>query len=142
MAIINFTKEHLSKLKEHIATLVLDGTIINGPMGQSYDVFALVNAMSIKSLQTLFNHLGTRKANLSVSDEWVENPNAEEIAKIEFVMETVSLIIGFKRKEQENKDNARELARLEKQIAELEESQKTPQQLLAELKAKAATLSE
>lgn len=142
MVTINFTKEHLAKLKENIATLVLDGTIINGPMGQSYDAFALVNAMSIKSLQTLSGFLGTKKANLSASDEWVENPNAEEIAKIDFLMETVSLIIGFKRKEMERKDNARELARIEKQIAELEESQKTPQQMLAELKAKAATLSE
>ena len=142
MATINFTKEHLAKLKENIATLVLDGTIINGPMGQSYDAFALVNAMSIKSLQTLSGFLGTKKANLSTTDEWVENPNAEEIAKIDFIMETVSLIIGFKRKEMERKDNARELARIEKQIAELEESQKTPQQMLAELKAKAATLSE
>ena len=142
MATINFTKEHLAKLKENIATLVLDGTIINGHMGQSYDAFALVNAMSIKSLQTLSGFLGTKKANLSTTDEWVENPNAEEIAKIDFIMETVSLIIGFKRKEMERKDNARELARIEKQIAELEESQKTPQQMLAELKAKAATLSE
>jgi len=142
MATINFTKEHLAKLKENIATIVLDGTIVNGPMGQSYDAFSLVNATSIKSLQTLSGFLGTRKANLSASDEWVENPNAEEIAKIDFLLETISLIIGFKRKEQERKDNARELARVEKQIAELEEAQKTPQELIAELKAKAATLSQ
>ena len=142
MVTINFTKEHLAKLKDNLATMVLEGTIVNGPMGQSYDAFALVNAMSIKSLQSLSGQLGTKKANLSISDEWVENPNAAEIAKIDFIMETVSLIIGFKRKEQERRDNARERARLEKQISDLEEAQKTPQELLAELKAKAAALGD
>ena len=139
---INFTKEHLAQLKANIATLVLDGTIINGPMGQTYDAFSLVNTLSIKSLQALSGYLSTVKAKLSVSDEWVENPNQEEINKIEFLLETVSLVIGFKRKEQERKDNARELARVEKQIEELEAAQKSPQQLLEELKAKAASLSE
>lgn len=139
---INFTKEHLSKLKDNVATLVLDGTIISGPMGQTYDAFSLVNTLSIKSLQALSGYLSTVKAKLSVSDEWVENPNQEEINKIEFLLETVSLVIGFKRKEQERKDNARELARVEKQIEELEAAQKSPQQLLEELKAKAASLSE
>lgn len=142
MATINFTKEHLSKLKDNVATLVLDGTIINGPMGQTYDAFSLVNTLSIKSLQALSGYLSTVKAKLSVSDEWVENPNQEEINKIDFLLETVSLVIGFKRKEQERKDNARELARVEKQIEELEAAQKSPQQLLEELKAKAASLSE
>ena len=139
---INFTNEHLSKLKDNVATLVLDGTIINGPMGQTYDAFSLVNTLSIKSLQALSGYLSTVKAKLSVSDEWVENPNQEEINKIDFLLETVSLVIGFKRKEQERKDNARELARVEKQIEELEAAQKSPQQLLEELKAKAASLSE
>lgn len=142
MATINFTKEHLAKLKENIATMVLDRTIVNGPMGQSYDACSLVNEMTITSLQSLSTQLVAKKAKLSISDEWVENPNVEEIAKIDFILETISLVIGFKRKEQECKDNARERARLEKQILDLEEAQKTPQELLAELKAKAAALSE
>ena len=142
MATINFTKEHLTKLKENIATMVLDRIIVNGPMGQSYDACSLVNEMTITSLQSLSAQLVAKKAKLSISDEWVENPNATEIAKIDFILETISLIIGFKRKEQERKDNARERARLEKQISDLEEAQKTPQELLAELKAKAAALGE
>ncbi len=139
---INFTKEHLSKLKDNIAALVLDGTIINGPMGQTYDAFSLANTLSIKSLQALSAHLNAVKAKLSVADEWVENPNQDKINELDFILETVSLIIGFKRKEQERKDNARERERIEKQIAELENAQKSPQQLLDELKAKAASLSE
>ena len=55
-------------------------------------------------------------------------------------MDTISLIIGYKLKQQEDADNAREKARLEKQLSELEEAQKTPGELIAELKAKIASL--
>ena len=139
---INFTKEHLDKLRSNIADLIIDGVIVNGPMGQSYDGFSLMNTLSIKSLSALSAYVGKRKADLSVEDEWVENPNSKEIKELQFIQDTISLIIGYKRKQQELADNAREKARLEKQIAELEESQKTPAELLAELKAKAAALDE
>ena len=137
---INFTKDHLANLKANIADLVLGGTIINGPMGQSYDVFNLVNTLSISSLRSLSAFLGKKKANLSVNDEWLENPNAEEVQELEFLMDTISLIIGYKLKQQEDADNAREKARLEKQLSELEEAQKTPSELIAELKVKIASL--
>lgn len=139
---INFTKEHLATLRSNIADLIIDGVIINGPMGQSYDGFSLMNTLSIKSLVSLSAYIGKKKADLSVEDEWIENPNTEEVKRLQFIMETISLIIGYKRKQQELADNAREKARLEKQIAELEESQKTPAELLAELKAKAAALDD
>ena len=139
---INFTKEHLATLRSNIADLIIDGAIINGPMGQSYDGFSLMNTLSIKSLASLSAYIGKKKADLSVEDVWIENPNAEEVKRLQFIKETISLIIGYKRKQQELADNAREKARLEKQITELEESQKTPAELLAELKAKAAALDD
>lgn len=137
---INFTKEHLATLKANIADLVLNATIINGPMGQSYDVFNLANTLSITSLQTLSSFLAKKRASLSASNEWVENPNKKEIEELDFLMSTISLIIGYKLKQQEIADNAREKARLESQLSELKESQKTPGELIAELEAKIASI--
>lgn len=138
---INFTKEHLANLKANIAELVLAGTVINGPMGQSYDVFNLVNTLSISSLRSLSGFLGKKKASLSTDDEWVENPHQEEVKELQFLIDTISLVIGYKLKAQEEADNAREKARLEKQLNELKESQKTPGQLIAELEAKIAAIN-
>ena len=133
---INFTKEHLAQLKANIAELVLNGTIINGPMGQNYDIFAIVNNLSIASLRTISAFLQKKKASLSVDDEWVENPHKAEVEELTFIIDTISLVIGYKLKNIEIEDNAREKARLEKQLNELKESQKTPAELIAELEAK------
>lgn len=140
MAKINFTKEHLANLKDNIAKLVLNGTIVNGPMGQSYDVFNLANTLSISSLRALSAFLSKKKASLSVGDEWLENPHQKEVEELTFLIDTISLIIGYKLKQQEDNDNAREKARLEKQLNDLEESQKTPSELIAELRAKIAAI--
>lgn len=133
---INFTKEHLAKLKANIAELVLNGTIIAGPMGQNYDIFNIANTLSVASLRTISAFLQKKKANLSAGDEWVENPHEEEVKELQFIIDTISLVIGYKLKNIELEDNAREKARLEKQLAELKESQKTPAELIAEIEAK------
>lgn len=133
---INFTKEHLAALKANIAELVLRGTIIPGPVGQSYDIFNIVNTLSTTSLRTISAFLQKKKAGLSVDDEWVENPHKAEVEELQFVIDTISLVIGYKLKNIEIEDNLREKARLEKQLNELKESQKTPAELIAELEAK------
>lgn len=138
---INFTTEHLNKLKANIAELVLNGTVITGPMGQTYDIFNLANTLSISSLRSLSAFLSKKKASLSVDDEWLANPHQAEVEELSFLIETISLIIGYKLKEQEISENERERERLEKQLNELKQSQKSPAELIAELEAKITALN-
>ena len=73
MGKINFTKEHLANLKANIAELVLNGTIINGPMGQSYDIFNIVNTLSIASNHSLHLRALAVRGHRSATDIFEES---------------------------------------------------------------------
>ena len=134
MAKINFTKNDEQMLRSFIADSVLKGTIYNGIMGQTYTAYDLVNRLSISSLRSLSNYIQTTIVKLSITDEWIENPNAEEIAQLELNKKFVSLVIGWKLYQQEVEENAKEKARLTKQLNDLVEAQKSPEDLIAELR--------
>ena len=137
---INFTKDNENELRSLISDSVLNKCIYTGPMGQEYDVFNLVNGMAVSSLRSLSQFVQNKISKLSVADEWIDNPNADEIANLETEKKLLSLIIGWKLYQQEITENAREKERLTKQLNELIESQKTPEDLIAELKAKISEL--
>lgn len=133
---INFTKENENELRSLIADSILGKCIYSGPMGQEYDVFELVNGMAVSSLRSLAQFVQNKITKLSVADEWTENPNAEEISKLEAEKKLISLTIGWKLYQQQLAENAKEKARLTKQLDELVQSQKTPQELISELQQK------
>ena len=136
MAKINFTQENESELRNLIAESVLNKHIYSGPMGQEYDVFDLVNGMAISSLRSLSQFVQNKISKLSVADEWMDNPNAPVIADLEVSKRLISLIIGWKLYNQQLAENAREKERLTKQLEDLIQSQKSPADIIAELKAK------
>lgn len=135
-----FTKEDENELRSLISDSILNKCIYTGPMGQEYDVFSLVNGMAISSLRNLLQFVQNKISKLSVADEWTDNPNADEIASLETEKRLIYLIIGWKLYQQKIIENAREKERLTKQLNELIESQKTPEDLIAELKAKISEL--
>jgi len=137
---INFTKENESDLRNLIANSVLNKVFYIGPMGQEYDVNNLVNTLSVSSLRSLSQFIQNKITKLSVTDEWVENPNEVEIESLNTAKRLISLIIGWKLYQQEKADNEREKLRLTKQLNELLESQKTPEDIIAELKQKISEL--
>ena len=54
---INFTSENEKELKNLIADAVLNRSVFYGPIGQTYNVFELVDALGINSLKVLSNTL-------------------------------------------------------------------------------------
>lgn len=140
MTKINFTSSHLDELKRLIADYVLNNKIIIGSLGQQYNVNDLINTLSIGSLRAISTILNKKKATLSSSDEWIENLNADKIIELEEQLQLVSLIIGYKLKQEEIAANSKERERLEKQLKDLEDSQKTPADLIAELRQKISEL--
>lgn len=137
---INFTKENELELRSLIADSVLNKNVYYGPLGQTYNVFDLVDALTIGSLRALSQFAQNKINKLSVTDEWIENPNTNDITELETEKKLISLIIGWKLYQQELDENNREKERLTKQLNELIESQKTPDDLIAELKAKISEL--
>ena len=137
---INFTKENEAELRSLIADSVIEKCIYSGPIGQEYDVFDLVNGMSIASLRSLSQFVQNKISKLSVEDEWVSNPNAETLQKLDTEKKLISLVIGWKLYQQELSENAKEKERLTKQLNELIESQKSPADLITELKQKISEL--
>lgn len=138
---INFTSENETMLRNFIADSVLNGKLYYGPMGQEYTVYDLVNRLSINSLRSLSQGIQAKIGKLSVGDEWIENPNAEEIVSLELAKKLISLIIGWKLYQDELRENAKEKERLMKQLNDLQESQKSPAELIAELMQKINDLS-
>ncbi len=137
---INFTSENEKELKNLIADAVLNKSVFYGPIGQTYNVFELVDALSINSLKVLSNYIQSNILKLSIDDEWTENPNKEKIEELETSKRLISLIIGWKLYQVELEENLKEKVRLQKQLDDLMESQKTPEELISELKSKIEAL--
>ena len=142
MGKINFTKEHREELIKMIGNSILNNEIISGPFGQTYTAHDLVNDLSVQSLRTLSTTLSKKKASLSVTDEWSENVNVEQINEIDSQLKFISLIIGFKLKRAEVADMMAEREKLSKQLEELVNAQKTPDDLISEIRNKIASLNE
>ena len=140
MAKINFNDEHMIRLRTLIADAVLYNSVVSGPMGQNYTVIDLMHCLSINSLRSLSASLSKKRAALSVEDEWVENPNAEKIVLLDKQLDLINLIIGYHLKNQEIEANRVEKERIQAQIDELIQAQKSPKELVADLQAKLAEL--
>ena len=133
---INFTEENERELRSLIADSVLNKCVYLGPMGQEYNVFDFVNGMAVSSLRSISQFVQNKISKLSVADEWIENPNVEKIAELETERLLLSLIIGWKLYQQQLEENAKEKERLTKQLNDLIEAQKNPEDLIAELRKK------
>ena len=140
MAKINFTPEHLKQLRALIADAVMYNSVTTGPMGQNYSVIELMHTLSINSLRAISASLSKRRAALAVDDEWVENPNAAKIVELDTQLQLINLIIGYQLKNQEIEANKIEKERIQKQIDELVQAQKSPKELLEDLQAKLTEL--
>lgn len=141
MGKVNFTAEDFNKLKEMVATAVIDNVLVSGPMGQIYNVYELVHTLSIRSLRSLSASLTKKRADLAVDDGWVENPNEDKIAALDFQVTLISYIIGYKLREEEKRSELIEKEAIMQQLAELERSQKSPAEIMEDLRKRLAELS-
>lgn len=136
---VNFTKEHFNSMMSAIAKAVIDRVLFKGPVGQSYNICEVFD-LSINSLRSLSRFIAKKETELSITDEWIENPNTEEVELLTWEKGLISLIIGYKLWKTEVAENNKERERINKQIEELEASQKTPEDLIKELKEKLVSL--
>ena len=137
---INFTKEHYAKLKELVVEALFDGEIFRTKLGQILNVYELIHTVSINQLNEIKNSLADKIQKLESKDEWVEVDTAE-LNELKTQKELVNLIIGYKRFNLERNEIDAKKRELSAKLAELKESQKTPEDRIKEMEAELASLN-
>lgn len=140
MGKINFTPTHFERMKELAVEMLLDNEVIVGKLGQQFNIVDLIHTTTINTLNSL--RVGMAKAieNLENIDEWIDLVNQVKIEKLTKQKELVNLIIGYKRYLLEQQETSELKKQLKKTLADLKESQKTPEDKIKEIEAQLAEL--
>jgi methionine aminopeptidase len=141
MAKINFTKDHFAKLQHLALGMLFTNEVIVSRIGTPLNIVELIHTTTIGTLNEIRLSLGKAIEKLENQDEWTSTEDTQtKLESLKLKKELVNLIIGYKRFNLENEANARKKAELEAKLKELEESQKSPADKIAELKAEIAQL--
>lgn len=137
MSKINFTKEHLERLKV-LATKALFGNIcVMTKMGCPLTVHEMLHTTTIDTLKGIKSGLARKITNLEEEDEWVKDNNQQtKLDEAKFMKELVNLIIGYKRFNLEKAARDTEKRQLKEELDKLKESQKTPEDKIKEMEEK------
>ena len=138
---INFTKEHMQKLSELALKMLFVNGEIRNKIGTPLSIVELLHTTSINQLNEIKATLAKKIEQQEGRDEWID-PDNEKLSQLKEDKELVNLIVGWKRLNLERAENARKKAELTKKLAELKESQKTPEDRIKEMEAELAQLEE
>lgn len=142
MAKINFTQDHFAQMQHLLLGMLMSNTTITTKLGGELNVVELLHATTINTLNSIRLSLSKHIENLESKDEWIaDNASQEVLDKAKTQKELVNLIIGYKRYMLEREETKRKKAALEAKLAELKESQKTPEDKIKELEAELAGLN-
>ena len=136
---INFTQEHMTRLKELACEMLFSNTVIKGFMGAPANIIELLHGTTINTLNNLKASLSKQIEKLESADEWV-GTDSEKLAEMRKAKELVNLIVGWKRYNLEIAENNRRIAEIEKQLIDIDEATKTPEDKKKELRAELEAL--
>lgn len=134
MAKINFTKEHFEKMKAYLIDMLLDNKVVVVGLGTPLNVAELLHTTTINTLNTVRLNLEKQIEKFEKQDEWIaDSTNQTKLTELKKQKETVNLIIGYRRWLLEKEETAKIRKELQAKLAELKESQKTPEDKIKEL---------
>lgn len=134
MGNINFTKEHQEKLNSLLLEALLEGKTFKGKVNTELNVHQLLHECSLNTLTTMYGQLKKAVSDQNNLDEWsLTDYQQRKKASLEKQMETVSLLIGYTRYQEQINTSKEKLKELKKTYTELKESTKTPAEKLKEL---------
>ena len=135
MGKINFTKEHMARLRELATDMLFANNGIQTTFGV-LNVVDLLHTTTINSLNSIKMSLIKAIEIAENVDEWTKtDAEQQKLDMLKTQKEFVNLVVGYKRYNDELKTIAKQKHDLEKQIAALEEAEKTPADKLKELRA-------
>jgi viroplasmin and RNaseH domain-containing protein len=133
---INFTESDLNNLRTLIADFVLGDITFKGQLGNVIFVHDLIHNTSINSLRKIFTNLSNIAKNQQTQvlrwDSKDEDDQKTELLKKQ--INFVELLIGYKIFLAQNEDIEAQKLRIQEQIARVESSTKTPEDIIKELK--------
>lgn len=138
---INFTKDHMSRLLDLADEALFSKTTVFTKLGQPLNIYELLHTTSINQLNEIKIGLAKKIEKVEESDEWVA-PDNDKLQSMKDTKELVNLIIGWKRYNLELTENELKKEELSKKLAELKESQKTPEDRIKEIEAQIKELDE
>lgn len=138
---INFTKEHMQKLSELALKMLFVNGEIRNKIGTPLSIVELLHTTSINQLNEIKAILAKKIEQQEGRDEWID-PDNEKLTKLKEDKELVNLIVGWKRYNFELAENERRIAEIDKQLNDIDEATKTPEDKKKELLAERAKLTE
>ena len=136
MAKVNFTKEHYAKMKELVFAMLVSNHTISTKLGQPLNIVELMHTQTVNTLNSIRLSLSKQIEDLEKQDEWLASDyQQEKLEALKKRKELVNLIIGWKRHNMEVAEAKAKKAELTKQLDELKDSQKTPEDRIKELEA-------
>ena len=131
---INFTKDHFEKLKELLSIMLLNNETVNNRLGIPVNVVELVHTTSLNSLNDMRNALKKTVEKAESADEWVSSfISQEKVNKLRRQIETIYLIIGYKRYQMELADINNKRNELTEKLNKMKEEAKTPEERIKEV---------
>ena len=140
MGKINFTPEHMERMKVLLLDMLLNNSVIISGFGNELNACTLLHTTTINNLNNIRIGLGKNIETLENTDEWVNSNNQHKIQVLKEKKELVNLIIGYKRYMEEVKALEAKRKELEEKLNTLKESQKTPEDRIKEIEAQIAEL--
>ena len=110
-------------------------------LGQPLNIYELLHTTSINQLNEIKIGLAKKIEKVESADEWIA-PDNDKLQSMKDAKELVNLIIGWKRYNLELTENELKKEELTKKLAELKESQKTPEDRIKEIEAQIKELDE
>lgn len=140
MGKINFTAEHMNRMKELLLDMILSNEVVLTGFGTELNACGLLHTVTINSLNKIRIALGKQIETLENADEWSNTDNQYKIEELRDKKELVNLIIGYKRFKEEIEATRLKRKELEDKLNSLKESQKTPEDKIKEIEAQIAEL--
>ena len=136
MAIINFTEENKKQLEELAVKFLFSNTTFKGALNTEVSVQDLVQFTSVNTLKNLFVNLKKEIESKENQDRWSLTEKEQNlINSLTEKKDFIDLLIGYKKYQSEQSGVLAKKEALRKQLTELKESTKKPEDRIAELEA-------
>lgn len=141
MGKINFTKEHQVALYNKATMALFNQKVFRGQANGVYTIYDLLHNLTINSLKSMLSVIKKKIDNAEADDEFtLTDAEQAKVAEMREEKSLLTLIIGYKRWQEEIRENLEKKRELQKKLDELKDSQKTPEDRIKELEAEIAGL--
>lgn len=135
MTTINFTKENKDQLESLAVKFLFAGVTFKGALSTEVSVQDLVQFTSVNILKNMFGNLKKEIETKENQDRWSLTDNEQRIIEnLKEKKDFLDLLIGYKKYQSERSGIIAKKDTLMKQLKELEESTKKPEDRIAEIK--------